>query len=63
MSKHILDNLFESKAKVKILKYIFRNPEKEFSVKELASKVQENQETVYSELIKLTHIQLLEEKK
>ncbi|MBX4190085.1 putative transcriptional regulator [Candidatus Parcubacteria bacterium] len=41
MSKPILDNLFGSKVRVKVLKYLFRNASRDFSIHELAKRVQE----------------------
>ncbi len=46
MSKQILEVLFESKIKVKVLKFLFRNIEKKFTTKELASRIQESREEV-----------------
>lgn len=41
MSKNTLDNLFGSKVRVKLLKFLFRNYPGEFSVYELSRRIQE----------------------
>lgn len=40
-AKNTLDVLFESRARVKILKFLFRNAEPDFTIKELAARIQE----------------------
>ncbi|MBI2669588.1 MAG: hypothetical protein HYX20_00345 [Candidatus Yanofskybacteria bacterium] len=55
--------LFGSKARVKILKFLFRNPESAFCVKELAVRVQERSAVVNQEIKKLLEIGLLKIRK
>jgi len=59
MSKRVLDILFDSKAKVKILKYIFRNSEENFSVSDIARHTQENRNLVKREVAKFIEMGLL----
>ena len=58
MSKDILDNLFSSKIRVKILKFFFRNYPGDFSVGELSERIQETNSTVKRELEDLVEIRL-----
>ena len=62
MSKKILERLFDSKARVKILKFLFRNMESIFDIEEMAERVQEQPALVRSEVKKLTEIGLLKVK-
>lgn len=50
MSKPILDNLFGSKIRVKLLKFLFRNFPADFSVREIAQRIQENPAETRQEL-------------
>jgi len=50
MSKPILDNLFGSKVRVKVLKFLYRNYPVDFSIYEIARRVQESPEVVKKEL-------------
>ena len=59
MSKNVLETLFESRSKVKILKFLFRNSDRDFSVKEITAHVQETPRVVKSDLKKLMEIGLL----
>ena len=43
MSKPVLDNLFGSKIRVKVLKFLYRNFPADFSVREIALRIQESQ--------------------
>ncbi len=63
MSKHTLEILFESKVKIKILKFLFRNNEPFFTLKDIASRIQETQNDVLPELNKLIDIGLIKLKK
>ena len=58
-SKNTLEVLFDSRAKVKILKFLFRNIDSSFSAKELAKKVQERPASVNKEIGKFLSIGLL----
>ncbi len=42
MSKPVLDNLFGSKIRVKVLKFLYRNFPADFSVREIAQRIQES---------------------
>ena len=59
MSKHILEILFDSSARLKILKYLFRNIDKTIATRVVAEHVQEDISTVRKELKKLEDIGLL----
>jgi hypothetical protein len=59
MSKRILETLVGSNARVKILKYIFRNVLTSFSLKDISAHVQEPIEEVKKEIRKLEEIDLL----
>ena len=50
MSKPILDNLFGSKVRVKLLKFLFRNYPADFTTREIAKRIQEQPEFVKKEL-------------
>ena len=63
MSKHILEILFDSKTKLKILKFLFRNSASSFNIKELSTHIQEKPITVKKELDKLAEIGLIKIKK
>ena len=59
MSKNTLDNLFGSKVRVKVLKYLFRNYPGDFSISELARRVQEPLSAVTKEVKGLNDIELI----
>ncbi|OGN06374.1 MAG: hypothetical protein A2750_03910 [Candidatus Yanofskybacteria bacterium RIFCSPHIGHO2_01_FULL_45_42] len=59
MSKHILDNLFNSHARVKILKFLFRNYPNEFNVGELARRIQETYRVTKKEIGNLEELGLV----
>jgi len=61
--KSFFELLFGSKARVKILKFLFRNPNLTFSTKELAVRIQESSAVVNKEIINLLEIGLLRIKK
>ena len=58
MSKPILDNLFGSKVRVKVLKFLYRNYPGDFSAGELARRIQESPDSTKKELelLKLIHV-------
>lgn len=62
-SKSILDNLFSSKTRVKILKFTFRNYPADFTVKELSRMIQEPLGKVKTEIDNLMTLGLIKEKK
>ena len=55
----ILDSLFNSKARVKILKFLFRNNPAFFGPRELSNMIQESPKTIKKELKVLETIGLL----
>lgn len=59
MSKDILDNLFGSRIRVKILKFLFRNYPGDFFVGELSRRTQETSQVVKRELESLYKICLI----
>ncbi|MDP4001758.1 MAG: archaellum operon transcriptional activator EarA family protein [bacterium] len=59
MSKPILDNLFGSKVRVKILKFLYRNYPADFSVREIASRIQEKPQITKEELVLLKQITIV----
>jgi len=59
MSKHPIEILFDSKARFKILKYLFRNIAKTFSIREISEHTQETLSTTRKELKKLAEIGLV----
>src|SRR3989338_10504636 len=59
MSKHILDVLLGSRARPKILKFIFHTVEKSFSVREIAEHTQEPFAVVKKELVGFAEIKLV----
>ena len=58
-AKNTLDLLFESRARVKILKFLFRNIGPGFAVRELAARIQEPIPAVNKELKKFIEIGLI----
>ncbi|MEK7124811.1 MAG: archaellum operon transcriptional activator EarA family protein [Patescibacteria group bacterium] len=56
MSKFILDNLFGSKIRVKLLKFLFRNYPTGFAMSELAKRTREPLDAVQKELALLRKI-------
>lgn len=62
MSKNVLDNLFGSRLRVKILKFLFRNYPSEFSVREVRERTQEPISAVKHEIENLVAIGLLRKK-
>jgi len=63
MSKPILDNLFGSKARVKILKFLYRNYPADFSVREISQRIQEQPQVIRDELELLKQITIVKQKK
>jgi len=59
MSKPILDNLFGSKVKVKILKFLYRNYPTDFSLREITKRVQEKPAETKKEISLLKQIHLV----
>ena len=65
MSKHkgTLEVLFNSKARVKILKFFFRNFGSGFNAQEISSRIQEPISVVNQEISKLLEIGLIKHKR
>lgn len=62
MSKDILDNLFGSKIRVKVLKFLFRNYPADFTVKDLARRIQESNGATKKEIEALGKLRLIRKK-
>lgn len=62
MSKLILDNLFGSKLRVKVLKFLFRNYPVGFTLPELSSHIQEPFSAVKREVEMLKKLGLVKRK-
>src|SRR3989344_1767266 len=63
MSKDILDNLFGSRIRVKILKFLFRNYPGEFLAGELATRIQETYSVAKREIEALNKLRLIKKTK
>lgn len=62
MSKYILDKLFGSRIRVKILKFMFRNYPGNFNARELSKKIQEPFDVTKKELNFLSKLGLINKK-
>lgn len=62
MSKPVLDNLFGSKVRVKLLKFLYRNYPSDFSVGELARRIQESPSDTKKEIELLREINIIRKK-
>ncbi len=62
MSKPILDNLFGSKVRVKVLKFLYRNYPADFSLREISRRIQEPYAETKKELALLKQIQVIKRK-
>ncbi len=63
MSKPVLDNLFGSKIRVKVLKFLFRNYPNDFDLKELSRKIQESYSKTKKEALLLKEIGIIRRKR
>lgn len=63
MSEQILEQLFESPVKVKLLKLFLRNPERDFLLSEIPTKVQADSRVVKRQLRSLELVGLVRQKK
>ncbi len=63
MSKDILDNLFGSRIRVKALKFVFRNYPGDFTVGELARRIQETYPATKQEIESLAKLRLIKKTK
>lgn len=59
MSKQILEQLFDSPVKVKLLKLFFRNPDKSFLMQEIAKRIKADSKVCQREMRKLENIKLV----
>ena len=62
MSKDILDNLFGSRIRVKVLKFLFRNCPADFTVGDLARRIQESYGVTKKEVEALGKLRLIRKK-
>jgi len=62
MSKFILDNLFNSKIRLKALRFLYRNYPGDFSALELANRIQEGYDLTQKEIKTLEKIGLIRRK-
>lgn len=62
MSKPTLDNLFGSKLRVKVLKFLFRNYPNDFSIRDVSKFVQEPYDAIRMEIYQLREIGLVRKK-
>ena len=62
MSSQIFDELFGSKARVKILKFFFRNETGSFDMPIIAKRVQERKPVVKKELARLLKIGFIQKR-
>lgn len=63
IGKDPLDQLFESQAKVKLLKFFFRNAEDKFELKEIFKRLRRNPAVLRQEMKKLEKVGLIKQKK
>ncbi|OGN06549.1 MAG: hypothetical protein A2669_02805 [Candidatus Yanofskybacteria bacterium RIFCSPHIGHO2_01_FULL_48_25b] len=63
MSKPVLDNLFGSKIRVKILKFLYRNYPADFSIREVSQRVQEKPSDTRRELEELRSMTIIRKAK
>jgi len=59
MSKKILETLFNSRARVRLLRFLFRNFPQSFTLKELAGRLQEDNKTLKKEIEQFAEIKLV----
>ncbi len=59
MSKHSLEVLFDSKPRLKILKFLFRNFPQNYTLREIVNHTQEDADNVRRELSRLEEIGLI----
>src|SRR3989344_7906830 len=63
MSKDILDNLFGSRIRVKILKFLFRNYPVDFTIGDLTKRIQESYGATKKEIDDLRKLRLIKKTK
>ncbi len=59
MSKRILETLFNSRARVRLLRFLFRNYPQPFTIQEMVSRLQEDRQTIKKEVDQFMQIGLL----
>lgn len=59
MSKRVLETLFNSRARIRLLKFLFRNYPKSFTLSEMAKHLQEEKGLVKKEIGRLAQVGLL----
>ena len=59
LNPRILDDLFNSRIRVKVLRFLFRNYPVDFGSQELASRIQESSEAIKKEVRSLEKIGLI----
>lgn len=62
MSKPILDNLFGSKIRVKVLKFLYRNYPSDFNAKEIGNRIQESTADTRQEMEFLKEMTIIKKK-
>lgn len=62
MAKQILEELFDSKARVKILKFFFRNETGYFNIATISDRVQEKKKVVKREIERLLRVGIIQKK-
>ncbi|HEY4484291.1 MAG TPA: hypothetical protein VI978_01040 [Candidatus Paceibacterota bacterium] len=59
MSKKVLETLFNSRARVRLLRFLFRNYPQTFTIKEISKHLSEDRDLIKKEVSKLEQIGLL----
>lgn len=62
MASQIFEELFDSKARVKILKFFFRNETGFFDLSTISKRVQENPRLVKKEIFRLLKIKFIQKR-
>lgn len=62
LSRNTLNDLFGSKIRVKALRFLFRNYPDDFSVKELAKRIQEDENIIKKEIQAFAKMKLIRKK-
>lgn len=62
LSRNTLNELFGSKVRVKALRFLFRNYPEDFSVAELAKRIQENESIIKKEIQAFAKMKLIRKK-
>jgi len=59
MATQILEHLFDSTTKVRLLRLFYRNPESDFSIQEIKKKIKCDRNSIVSQIKKLENIKLI----